>query len=546
MEKSIKHIIFILILAMMVLPFIQGYLTFVTEKPLYGVPEKSRPALFSMDSWMNGSYQEAQNIRTEEKLGFHSSLVRLYYQIDFSLFGKPYAKGITKGMNGQYYETDYIRSWTGEDFVGEKQLDHRLRQFRFLQQHLKDSLDIDLVLVLEPGKATVYPEDIPTRFTKAEPGASNYDYICVRADELDIKLIDFNAYFKKLKDTSQYPVFPKKGTHWSEFAMWYAADSLVNYIESVRGIDLPEIVMEGREISDSLRSSDNDIERTLNLLFKQKHQAMPYPVYSFREDSSHTKPEVLVVADSYYWNIFNTRIPKYLFAHEAFWYYYGKIYPDTYYVAKKDSAVTVKDINIQKEIEKQDVIFLMITERFLYKFDRGFIWDLYNLYGKTSSRDELTPYLNSIVLTDNWFADLIIQAKEDRLSLSNKMDLHARYMYMVDHPDQYYACYGPRVMFREIKENEAWYLSARKNAIRKDISIDEQLVEEARFAIQDKHPEGLIRYDQFTAIKDSIRHDSAWYASVMDQAKHYFMTEEEIMQAEAERVWDTMVVRDSL
>jgi len=548
MEKTIKYIILIFILGLMILPAIQGYFLIVDEQALNGDIVASEPGLLSKESWLNGSFQEAEVIIIEEQLGFHNSLVRLQNQLNYSLFGKPGAEGIIKGKNGQYYEADYIRAWTGKDFIGEKLLDRKLRQLKFLQNHLKDSLNVDLVLILEPGKASIYPEDIPDRFTKAKAGTSNYDYICLRAEELDIDLINFNEYFLKIKDTAKYPVFPKMGTHWSEFAMWYAADSLINYIETILGIDMPEVIKEGIVISDSMRASDNDIGVTLNLLYEPDYMPMPYPEYHFRMDSTHKQPCVLAIADSYYWNFYNTKIPENLFSNLAFWYFYRTIYPDIWFarVLDKTVEVTVDDIDLQEEVEKMDVILLMMTERFLYKFDRGFVDDLYRIYGKTSSRDTLTYYQTSIIKTDAWFSELIQKAKMDKVSLGSKMEGNARYMYWLEDADAYFACYGPRVKFREIKENEAWYLSTRKNAIRKDISIDEQLMEEARYVLSEENPEALLKFDQLTAIKDSIRHDSAWYASVMNQAKHYFMTEEEIMQAEAERVWDTMVVRDSL
>jgi len=548
MEKTIKYIILIFILGLMILPAIQGYFLIVDEQALNGDIVASEPGLLSKESWLNGSFQEAEVIIIEEQLGFHNSLVRLQNQLNYSLFGKPGAEGIIKGKNGQYYEADYIRAWTGKDFIGEKLLDRKLRQLKFLQNHLKDSLNVDLVLILEPSKASIYPEDIPDRFTKAKAGTSNYDYICLRAEELDIDLINFNEYFLKIKDTAKYPVFPKMGTHWSEFAMWYAADSLINYIETILGIDMPEVIKEGIVISDSMRASDNDIGVTLNLLYEPDYMPMPYPEYHFRMDSTHKQPCVLAIADSYYWNFYNTKIPENLFSNLAFWYFYRTIYPDIWFarVLDKTVEVTVDDIDLQEEVEKMDVILLMMTERFLYKFDRGFVDDLYRIYGKTSSRDTLTYYQTSIIKTDAWFSELIQKAKMDKVSLGSKMEGNARYMYWLEDADAYFACYGPRVKFREIKENEAWYLSTRKNAIRKDISIDEQLMEEARYVLSEENPEALLKFDQLTAIKDSIRHDSAWYASVMNQAKHYFMTEEEIMQAEAERVWDTMVVRDSL
>ena len=69
--------------------------------------------------------------------------------------------------------------------------------------------------------------------------------------------------------------------------------------------------MLGRDIETSTKAqdTDDDVLKTMNLLLQQKARKLAYPVISF-DTTGVKKPMVLVVADSYYWNIFNTRIPK--------------------------------------------------------------------------------------------------------------------------------------------------------------------------------------------------------------------------------------------
>ncbi|MCK4569892.1 MAG: hypothetical protein KAT76_06350, partial [Bacteroidales bacterium] len=287
MSIKIKHIIFIVILLALGLPAIQAAFNLFPEKPLHGDFEKKNMPTLTKQGWFSGDYQAQMDPWLEQHIGFHNGLVRIHNQVDYSLYHKANAEGVIRGKNGQLYESDYIRAWTGKDFVGEELLDRKLRQFRFLQQQLKEQSGTDLVLVLEPGKASLYPEDIPERYIKAEEGKTNYEYMRNRARELGINLIDLNAYFYEIKDTTSYPLFPLQGTHWSEFAMWYAADSLLNYIESIRGIQLPEVIKEGMEYSHKLRSTDYDVGVTLNLLFELQHGKMPYPKYHFGEDSAH-------------------------------------------------------------------------------------------------------------------------------------------------------------------------------------------------------------------------------------------------------------------
>lgn len=529
MAPKVKHIVFILILAGLSLPALQGKWHLFPEKPLHGDFEQKELPELTKNTWLDGTFQEALDPWLEQNTGFHNGLVRVHNQLDYSLFHKTNAEGVIRGRNGQLYESDYIRAWTGADFVGEELLDRKLRQFRFLQQHLEENHDIDLVLVLEPGKASVYPEDIPGRFIEGEK--TNYRYISQRARELGINLIDYNAWFMEIRDTVSYPLFPKQGTHWSEFAMWYAADSLIRYIEKVRNIELPEVIREGTEYNSSLRSTDYDVGVTLNLLFELRHGKMPYPKYSFG-DTNRVRPNVLSVADSYYWNIFNTRIPLHLFENEAFWYFYQKAYPESY---RKD--VFVKDLDLRQEIEKQDMIFYMSTDRFLFKFDRGFVDDLMALYGPQYSQDLITRNKTRILKLDPWFEEVMAKAGEKGISLGEMLDMTAHHMLEQKDPEHYYGLFGPEHFIRNIRMNEAWMEKLRISAEEQGISIEQRIRQEAEYILQANYPRAMEKYRLLEEIKAGIRADSSWHAHILEKAAHWYMTEEEMIQADAEYVF---------
>ena len=532
MAGRMKHIAFIFILAALLLPAAQGLFNIFPERELHGAFETQEMPVLNDSTWFSGSFQAEFEPWLEENIGFHKTLVRVHNQVDYSLFHVPHADGLVRGRNGNLFEYDYIRAWMGKDFVGEELLDLRLRQFRYLQDHLKKELDIDLVLVLEPGKASIYEEDIPEKYEKAAPGKSNYEFMSKRAAELDINLIDLNAWYKKIKDTSTYPVFPLQGTHWSEFAMWYAADSLISYIEEIRGIDMPEVVIDSVEYSYELRSTDYDEGVTLNLIFELEHGPMPYPHYHFDEDSTHQKPNVLAVADSYYWNIFNTRIPQNLFNNEAFWYFYKVVYPDSYI---KDKSVS--DLDLKQEIEKQDVILYMATERFLYMIDRGFIDDLMQIYYPFKNWNELALYKKRIQVYSEWFSQLIEEAEEGDLELADVLDRHAHFLFREDKPEEYFSTFGPEGMIRIIRGDENWYHNMEKDAAEKGISLEERMMSEARYIIANNHPEALAKFDRIEMIMNTIRSDSSWYSNISEKAGRSFMTAEELLRIEAELIY---------
>jgi hypothetical protein len=532
MAGILKNIAFAIILLMMILPGLQGYFGIFEEKPLHGAFESAEEASLTAGKWFRGEFQEAAENRIGKRSGFHNSLVRMYNQLDYSLFGKLNAEGLVMGNNGQLYEYDYIRAWMGEDFIGEQLLDKKLRRFRFLQQHLKEKYGTDLVLVLEPGKASVYPDDIPARYKHKPVDTTNYEYIRDRAKDLGINLIDFNAWFMAMKDTASWPLFPKQGTHWSEYAMWYAADSLLHYIRDIRDITLGAVVRDSMVISSRLQSTDYDAGQTLNLLCSLPHSPMPYPVYHFNTEGITHKPNVLAIADSYYWNIFNTRIPEKLFNNQAFWYFYKKVYPDSYHGDK-----LVKDLDLRAEVEKQDVIFFMSTERFLYKFDRGFVDDLWEIYGLRSSSDRLTQYKTGILNLDPWFSEVISEAGREGESLGKMLELEARHLLWKNEPERFYALYGPAPVANDIRKNPAWFADVRRRAANNNISVEERLIEEATYMLRNKYPGAFQEYESVKRIMGNIRSDSAWLVHITEKAERYFMTVDEVIRADAEYVF---------
>ena len=69
-----------------------------------------------------------------------------------------------------------------------------------------------------------------------------------------------------------------------------------------------------------------------------------------------------------------------------------------------------KDLDLRKEVEKQHVIFLMITERFVHKFDWRFIDQLYELYTPDWLQDPVYDKINRIMMHAPWYADVIKKA----------------------------------------------------------------------------------------------------------------------------------------
>jgi hypothetical protein len=516
MRKAILYTAFVFILILMSLPGVQlGFHPF-REKPLNGAFKLAGKPQLNTSNWKSGEFQENTERYLKDNSGFRNFLVRLQNQLDFSLFRQANAEGAVVGKNKQLYEYDYIRSWLAIDYPGDSFIEKKLQRTKYVQEYLKREKGIDLVVVFEPGKASFYPEYIPAKYADLKSGPSTYDRYRQKATELGIDFIDFQQYFLKLKKGSEYPLFPRYGTHWSVYGMQFAADSLLRLIESRRSITLTKVSVQSTETSKRPRDTDDDVLKTMNLLFPLKGEKLAYPVFSIDTTHPGDKPMVLVVADSYYWNIFNTRIPKYVFANEAFWYFNTAVYPENYI---KPSFT--KDLDLRSEVEKQDVIFLMVTERFVHKFDWNFIDDLYDLYTPAWLKDPVYDDINKIMGIGDWYTELINKADKKHISLEEALILDAEYLFNEQDTVDYLINYGPGYFRRIISQDSSWMANIREKAAVKGISPDEMLSIEALYNFKHNYPglyelnrgleamEGRI-YKQ-PGLPDSLRSEAASY-----------------------------------
>jgi hypothetical protein len=259
----------------------------------------------------------------------------------------------------------------GRDYIGHDSIYTRLHRLKQIQDTLA-SLNKQIILVFAAGKGSYYPEYIPDRL-RAAPDTTNYSTHLKVAQQLGVTHIDFNRYFLSQKQVSAYPLYPQYGIHWSVYGMCLAADSIQRFIEHQRNIDLPNLYWD--EVKWGKPDEyDYDVADGMNILFRLKTFPMAYPQLRFESDSNKTKPAVLVIADSYYWGMFNFGITQ-AFSESHFWFYNHQIYPDSY-----QSPLETSQVNLADEIARHDVIVLMATDATLHGLGWGFIERAHALY----------------------------------------------------------------------------------------------------------------------------------------------------------------------
>jgi hypothetical protein len=513
MKKTGLNTAFAFIILLLALPAVQMQFHFFNELTLDGAFTLTEKPVFDKGKWMNGAYQGEMETYLKDHSGFRNFLVKLQNQVDFSFFRQANAEGAVIGKNNQLFEYDYIRSWLAIDYPGDSFLDKKLQRMKYVQEYLKREKNIDLVFVFEPGKASFYPKYLPEKYSRLKSGPSTYERYRKRAAETGIDFIDFQEYFLKLKPGSEFPLFPRYGTHWSVFGMRFAADSLLNLIEKKRGITLTEVSADTTETSYIPRDTDDDVLKTMNLLFHKQGELLAYPKLVIDTLHPGEKPMVLVIADSYYWNIFNTRIPKYVFANQAFWYFNTLVYPDHYL-----APTYTKNVNLKEEVEKQQVIFVMITERFLHKCDWRFVDQLYALYTPEWLQDRVYDNINNIMQVAPWYADIIAKAQRRNISLEQALIDEGKYLYYNADTSHYMIDFGPDHYKNVISSSPLWMSHIRKKAEEQGKPVDEVLAEDAVYTFKTEHPVMFELYNSRVTFLQKIKSDTRITDSLYNEA----------------------------
>jgi|WetSurMetagenome_2_1015567.scaffolds.fasta_scaffold42908_2 hypothetical protein len=488
MKNRIKNILFLFLLVMLITPLVLMRYPFIKEKLLFGhftTSSKPDSKKWTWAGWFSGSFQEEFSAGFNDNAGLRMTMIRINNQYDYSLFGIIHAEGFIAGKNGYLYEEDYIKEYTGKYFIGKKVLDRKMDKLFDVQRMLRER-GIDLILVLEPGKASYYPEYIPNRYHPEKSTLSNYTYLTSKLMERGMDYLDLSHWFLELKDTSRYNLFPRYGMHWSIYGMNLALDTLSRYISSVSGKKLPGFTMRNIELSATPRSTDNDIEEMANLLFPMPDDTYAYPVNIFGDDTSRRNLNVLVVGDSYYRNI-KDDFSGFLFKADTFWYYNSKVYPHIH-----TKVVYVDHSNLLKTLEQYQVIILMVSEINLHCTFWNFIDQAYAALHPGYHDSYIYNKENEIRNERSWFRFMVGKAFRESRPLERVITADATYLMNLNYDsikDKTAEDSIARVVWT-IKSKPDWYAQVVKKAKERNIPIEQMLNRDALFIYKSMKKQG--------------------------------------------------------
>lgn len=432
MKKRYQNILFILTIVIMVVLLLQTVADPISLKSLKGYSiEKERPTL-SYKSYVDGTFQRDFEEYNRQHFGFREWALRLYNQYIWTCYHKTFNGWIDIGKDDWLFETEFVQDhyesmmykYTNDSLEMKKNLDNLAEGLCKLQEILKQHGTYIFVNMI-PGKDVIYPEYLPENTKYFRPdGIHAYDYFKKRFDELGVNYIDNVELFKQMKDSVDYQLFPKTGTHWSNIAATHAFDTIIRYMENLGDMNLLNVEI-GEKYEGSVREPDDDLEQLYNLLFPIKPNTHYYAEAKIIPDSTAIRPKLITIGDSFFWTILYNFDMNALFRESPYWYYNSTIYYDS----KHNST---KETNILEEILDADYIMLNYCTVQIYKLGNGFIENaLTLLYDEETGlpvSKEVINMENYIYSDKTWLEEVKKKAEENNISLERQLSLVARRM----------------------------------------------------------------------------------------------------------------------
>ncbi len=503
------------VLCVFILLLLQQVTNRVKLKPLKGYFIQKKCSDISAAGWFSGDYQSGTEAFLNEGFGFRNFLVRLDNEIRFLLFKKTNTESVIIGKENFLYEHCYLLAYNGKDFVGENAINDTVAKIKFLQDTL-NSLGKKLLIVIAPSKARIYPEYISDSLNSGPEHATNYMFYKKYFNAAGVNYIDFNAIFQNKKSDSPYLLFPQLGIHWSRLEAVNAIDTIIKRLGDLSGAHLPEIVIRSVKEKRELEEPDDDIVNSMNLLFLPQFKKMGYPEFEINKTNKNLK-NLMMVADSYWWDVFLRQIPKNIFADNEFWYYNKEIWGNGFM-----GKLNADSVDMKRRILQKDYIVIMATESNLYRLGYGFIGQAISALKNPISptQKELIDIKNNIQNNKNWLGQIIEKAKAKNISIEEMMDLDANW---------YFQFHGPILQDLTLSDykqlvysSKNWIDEVTIKAEEKKISLDSAVTMDARWKMnQDLNNSAFNQptVQSIEKVKESILHNYEWMEQIREKAK---------------------------
>lgn len=321
---------------------------------------------WTLAGWFSGDWQAESAAYLRESFGFRNDLVRTNNLKNYQFFGEITALDVVEGKSGYFYEESYLQAAMGTTAASERTFEQLGRELSFVRDSLEAN-GVDFLILMAPGKGSYFPEYAPEPYASLPPNPADELSLLSTLRQRQIDHLNFNQWFREMKDTVSYPLFPQQGIHWSTYGQLIAMDSLIKYFREELDIDMPEIVIDSVEVSEEQRGIEADIYRGMNLPTEPSGYPLAYPEWHV-EGPEKQQPKVLFIGDSFYWELYvHLGMSQKFFGNGDFYYYFSRI------MRNGADVGDVNSLDLPEELFQYDAVVILETEPHYHRLGNGFL-----------------------------------------------------------------------------------------------------------------------------------------------------------------------------
>lgn len=344
---------------------------------LIGDIEYQEKPSFTLKTWFDGKFQDDAQKYLEQNIGLRNYFVRSRNQVYFSVFKEATARDVVIGKNNYLFEKNYLKEFIGENAIDLLEMTEFTRKAKVVQDSL-NAQGKEFLIVVAPGKASMFPEYIPEEWLKKPRTLRNHDLVVQTLQNANVSVFDASSWFINMKKTSPFPLYSETGIHWTFYGESLFLDSLATYL-GTKNMNVPNITFKEIKTPNQVYFPDDDIEQGMNLMIDIPNKQLGYPDINFSTIKKTARP--LLIGDSYLWNMFITK--KYHSLFNTFSYYF---YNEDRYSWENGNTTKVTPTLLKKDLNQSNCLILLATEANLHRLYFNSIEDLYEIVTNNSEK----------------------------------------------------------------------------------------------------------------------------------------------------------------
>lgn len=213
-----------------------------------------------------------------------------------------YLELIIRGKHGNLFEHNCVLACDGfQEPIPNAEAEAQVVMMKYLSQRLKE-LGSSFVFMIAPSKVTLYPEEIPDRYSREnknrEGKSTNYDVLVPLLQRYHIPYVDGREITMRHKETFAVRAFPKTGIHWTRAVAFFTTGALLKTIGQESGREVPPLSESIESIDHRPDYTDDDLFNLLNLI-ERPQQRYIHPKFQIPEGWPRRNGTLTMVGTSF-------------------------------------------------------------------------------------------------------------------------------------------------------------------------------------------------------------------------------------------------------